>query len=149
MYSRVGIPAESPQESNVQIHKSEANEAVEIPRRWRCQECGMSVKESSPQPKSRDTIWAVNSKGTGMGLPKPFGAHIIPSQGPDARRRVLMFVLLECGIALVKSFLAILLHLPLEWEYVPCPQLYVGVCNFFFDFTGLTVRVCFESQRRL
>jgi hypothetical protein len=27
--------------------------------------------------------------------------------------------------------------------------LYVGVCNFFFDFTGLTVRVCFESQRRL
>jgi hypothetical protein len=82
----------------------------------------MSVKESSPQPKSRDTIWAVNSKGTGMGLPKPFGAHIIPSQGPDARRRVLMGFNV-CPLGMWYCFSQIL---PC---YSPTPPFGMGICT--------------------
>lgn len=78
------------------------------------------------------------------GPPQPYEAQMM-----DIKMQNSGLTLLSFGLALVCSFLPMLLFVSLEWECLTVP-LYAGiVCVFFFKFyRGLQLRECLKSQKR-
>jgi hypothetical protein len=88
-------------------------------------------------------MWVANSKAKGAGLSKPWSSHHeTTAQMLDMELQELMFVLLDFSLALLRSFLAILLFLPYGMGMFTLCQHIVEVCNLLSDF-------CRDSELRI
>lgn len=80
-------------------------------------------------------MWAATSKATGVGLPKPLEAHILPSQAqmPDTAQQDLTFGLLDCGLKLVQFRIILLfLFFGMGMFILCCYMWEVGNLLFYF-----------------
>jgi hypothetical protein len=78
-----------------------------------------------------------NGNVIGVGLPKPYGVHIMPPQNLYARHRAMGFSVCHAGfgLALVQFFPVILLFLSLGMGMLTLYHCILEVYNFLCDFT--------------
>jgi hypothetical protein len=99
-------------------------------------------------------MWAVNRKAVGVGLKAmAVGDHIMTPHAPDARHRSTGFNVFPSGfaLALVRTFLAILLFLPFEMGMFSLCHCTLEVCNLFWILQGLIAKSlpCFRKDFEL